>query len=309
VEFGDSEMNAKKQNTLIIHNDGKHKFFFKPEEVVFPGSNELSHKLIFRPKDASALMDGGHIVVRKRHTLHLHVELIVLRSGPFDLVAPFALRFASGPLMLALGKASVLPSVFGVNPSELECTQDLIGGSSLTIPSVLIQMRAYLYEHGGLDVEGIFRIAADESEMPMVRNCLNRGTFDVCNDINCIATLIKVFFRQLPRPLLADIPTEIILNIISVKDSCAAAEMLEPTSKQLLDWVVDLMCDVVARGSTNKMSAQSCAIVMGPNLFVADNVGDNPMQALMISQKAVTLLQHLITERVGFRNKMIKVVS
>ena len=301
VNFGDTEMNTKKRQTLVIYNDGKHKFFFKPEEVVFPGTNELSHKLTFIPEDPSILMEGDHIVVRKKQSAKLHIELTVLQSGPIDLVAPFALRFASGPLLFALGKTCVLSSFFGVNPAELECIEDTIGSTTRLIPSVLVQMRYYLYQNDGLDIEGIFRIAADENEMPTVRNCLNRGTFVSCNDINCISTLIKVFFRQLPRPLLADIPTEQLLNITNELDSQAALEQLNSTSKVLLEWIVDLMCDVVQHRKKNKMSSQSCSIVMGPNLF--SNRSDNPMQALMMSQKAVTLLKHLIDQKCEQNNK------
>ena len=302
-------MNVKQRQTYRIHNDGRHKFFFKPEQVVFPESDELSHQLTFVPDDPATVMEGDHIVVRKKQSVRLHVDLIVLKNGFFELVAPFALRFASGPLLLSLGVATVLPSIFGVNPLELESTavemrsmaeeeeEKSTATSTCMIPRVLIQMRHYLEEQGGLDVEGIFRIAANETEMPTVRAALNSGTFVSCNDINCISTLIKVFFRQLPRPLLADIPTETILNVKKEADSRAAVQQMSTSAKDLLMWVVDLMCSVVAHGTTNKMTAQSCAIVMGPNLFAAENVSGNPMQALMISQKAVLLLQHLILKK------------
>jgi hypothetical protein len=265
VQHGEVEINTKSRRTLVIYNDGKHKFFFKPEIVLLPGSDQLSHTLKFIPEDPSTLMEGDHIVVRKK------------------------------------------PSVFGVDPSELKCKEVQVGNKNnnnsstniMMIPQVLIQMKNYLYDQGGLEVEGIFRIAADENEMPMVRAALNRGSFESCNNIHCISTLIKVFFRELPKPLLGDIPTETLLNIVETADSCAAVNQMSSRSKDLLMWIVDLMCDVVAHGSTNKMSPKSCAIVMGPNLFVANTIGSNPMQALMISQKAVLLLQHLISKRIN----------
>jgi hypothetical protein len=307
VQHGEVEINTKSRRTLVIYNDGKHKFFFKPEIVLLPGSDQLSHTLKFIPEDPSTLMEGDHIVVRKKHSLRLHVDLTALKSRTDELVAPFALRFASGPILLSSCRAFVLPSVFGVDPSELKCKEVQVGNKNnnnsstniMMIPQVLIQMKNYLYDQGGLEVEGIFRIAADENEMPMVRAALNRGSFESCNNIHCISTLIKVFFRELPKPLLGDIPTETLLNIVETADSCAAVNQMSSRSKDLLMWIVDLMCDVVAHGSTNKMSPKSCAIVMGPNLFVANTIGSNPMQALMISQKAVLLLQHLISKRIN----------
>ena len=289
-------MNEKKRQAFIIYNDGKHKFFFKPEEVVLPGADSRTHKLTFTPEDPSMLAEGDHIVVRKKSSTKVFIDIKILQRGPFKLVAPFALRFASGPLLLCLGTSCVQASVFAIDPMELECVSDCLNETCIRreIPLVLVQMQTYLYDSGGLDVEGIFRIAANEIEMPKVRAALNCGNFESCEDINCIATLIKVFFRQLPKPLLSDIPTDLFLNIQTLADSQEAVALLQPSFQTLLEWVVDLLCDVVGHGSTNKMSAQSCAIVMGPNLFVAEIWEGNPMQALMISQKAVMLLQHLI---------------
>jgi hypothetical protein len=310
VHFGTVDLNATRRQTLVIHNDGKHKFFFKPEEILFPGSDELAHALSFVPEDPAMLAEGNHIVVRKKQSVRLHVDLTVLKNGSFDLVAPFALRFASGPLLLATGMATVLPSVFGVDPMELElvhvCRGNATKGTATTslVPRVLVLMKTYLYDQGGLDVEGIFRIAADEREMPQVRTALNRGEFVSCTDINCISTLIKVFFRHLPQPLLTEIPTEILLNVVKEKDSHAAMNHMSKTTKDLLMWIVELMCDVVAHSSANKMSPHSCAIVMGPNLFAATNITGNPMQALMMSQKAVLLLKHLIQGEVAHRENL-----
>jgi hypothetical protein len=43
---------------------------------------------------------------------------------------------------------------------------------------------------------------------------------------------------------------------------------------------------------------------MGPNLFAATNITGNPMQALMMSQKAVLLLKHLIQGEVARRENL-----
>ena len=50
----------------------------------------------------------------------------------------------------------------------------------------------------------------------------------------------------------------------------------------------------------NKMNPQNCAIVMGPNLL-RPQTSANPMEALMVSQKAVLFLDHLVSAEVRGR--------
>ncbi len=56
------------------------------------------------------------------------------------------------------------------------------------------------------------------------------------------------------------------------------------------------MCTVVRKEAHNKMGPKNVAIVMGPNLFTPSGTTD-PMNALMISQKAVYLFQCLVVHR------------
>jgi len=84
-------------------------------------------------------------------------------------------------------------SIFGMDISELGRVVDADNG--LSIPSVLYTMKRYLYENGGLTQEGVFRLAGDELETIEVKSKLNDGTFTTCNDVNCIANLIKVICR------------------------------------------------------------------------------------------------------------------
>ena len=49
----------------------------------------------------------------------------------------------------------------------------------------------------GYNSEGIFRLAPNENDVYNVKNALNAGTFTLnqCNDVNCIANLIKVALK------------------------------------------------------------------------------------------------------------------
>ena len=323
IHFGDVDLGKTARVTITVHNDGRHKFFFRAESVTFPGPDIAAyapHTLRFIPEDSTCLVEGDHIMVRKRQSAMLHLELTPKKSS-VDMIAPFVLRFASGPVILAVCRARVRRTVFGVGLDALDMAEESGDEMERTagekqqqkqqkqqqqqterqwrrVPRVLVELRNSLIERGGLSVEGIFRIAADETEIPAVRAALNAGEFSILEtlrDINCVSAMIKVFFRELPEPVLSGLPRESLVAVSCKADSLAALEQLPRQSRDLLMWIVELMCDVVDHASENKMSAKSCAIVMGPNLYhVASNVAANLMQALILSQKAVQFLEHLI---------------
>ena len=81
------------------------------------------------------------------------------------------------------------------------------------------------------------------------------------------------------------------------EESCLAImKSIASPHRDVFLWMLDLMCLVVAEKSVNKMNAQNCAIVMGPNLF-STSVDGNPMQALMLSQKAVFFMKCVLAHR------------
>jgi hypothetical protein len=107
-----------------------------------------------------------------------------------------------------------------------------------------------------------------------VRAELNEGTFagaaSPCAP-HAAATAIKIFFRELPQPLLSAIPTETLLQCASEAECGAAVEKyLSPHAYVLLQWLVDLARKVAAHEAENKMNAKALAICLGPNLFIAD---------------------------------------
>ena len=64
----------------------------------------------FVPVDSSCIVEGNHIMVRKRQHVTLHIELTPQRSN-VKMIAPFVLRFACGPVFLAICRARVRKSM------------------------------------------------------------------------------------------------------------------------------------------------------------------------------------------------------
>eukprot|EP01103_Thecamoeba_quadrilineata_P019517 TRINITY_DN7938_c0_g1_i1.p1 TRINITY_DN7938_c0_g1~~TRINITY_DN7938_c0_g1_i1.p1 ORF type:complete len:479 (+),score=84.73 TRINITY_DN7938_c0_g1_i1:32-1468(+) len=187
-------------------------------------------------------------------------------------------------------------SLFGVDFSELPLTND----NGLTVPTVLVTMKKYLYENGGLEQEGVFRLAGDEKETIGVKEQLNTETFTGCSDINCVANLIKVWFREMPQQLLNQLPSSSFLSIEAEDDCVQLLETLKEPNKTLLLWLLDLLADFAAKESINKMTPRNLAIVVAPNLFTTPPEV-SPVDSLMLSQKVVNFVIKVLEHRIRSR--------
>lgn len=74
-------------------------------------------------------------------------------------------------------------------------------------------MRESLFACNGLDEEGIFRVAGDELEVASTKNKINKNEFTSSKDAHTLAALIKIWFRELPVPIMDSIPSEVILQV------------------------------------------------------------------------------------------------
>ena len=189
--------------------------------------------------------------------------------------------------------ASRLLQQFGLPPQSLERQQ--LPGYPARIPSVLVQLRTYLVQQGGLRVEGIFRVACDGDEVVQVKRALNEGRFVSCNDIHVVSSLIKVWYRELPVRVLDGVEQ----GMVELVDGDAAVERVLRSMKELpqslLCWLLDLCVDVVRERGSNLMGSKSLGIVWSPNLFTESR--DDPMKSLLYSQKVATFMQKAIEWR------------
>merc|ERR1712242_248373 len=76
---------------------------------------------------------------------------------------------------------------FGIDINALPV--DLIPGYRVGIPKILVTLTNKLIEKEGLDVQGIFRLAPEEMAVNRVKIELNKGNFQDCDDVNCLAHL------------------------------------------------------------------------------------------------------------------------
>lgn len=188
---------------------------------------------------------------------------------------------------------AALKKQFGLPPNRVETVK--LEAYNSRIPAVLVQMKDYLISHGGLQVEGIFRIAPDADECTFVKRQLNDNTFTECKDINCLSNLIKVWFRELPQNML-DVADKAAIH--ACDDEAAAGRIIaalpEP-NQSIMNWLLDLCVEVTQHQAVNKMSAQNMAVVIAPNLFSTND--SDKMASLIFSQRVANFFHKAILFR------------
>lgn len=191
---------------------------------------------------------------------------------------------------------SASASVFGVSPQSMQCSIDERGNS---VPTILLMMQKRLYEDGGLQAEGIFRINAENSQEEIVRSHLNKGVIPQEIDVHCLSGLIKAWFRELPKGVLDCLTPEQVMHC-NTEDQCTQLVKLLPQMEAaLLDWAINLMADVVQNEHHNKMNARNIAMVFAPNMTqMAD-----PLTALIHAVQVMNFLKTLIVKTVQVRKE------
>lgn len=249
----------------------KVKFKFDP---VHPSSCELQ----FSPP--SGTLD-------KKKSKKVRVKLVIKER--VNLNFKVTLRITGGESLFINLRVAGEVGVFGVDPMTL----DLVDDNGFRVPKVLADMKRIIIEKGGVNTEGIFRLAGEQTEIKRIKEMMNNKIFDnKTNDINAIASLVKIWFRELPTPILNALPQESIMSFHDAKDCVAAYQSLPEPNKTLLDWLLDFMTVIVANSAVNKMTAQNLAIVVAPNLY--DINTPNPMEGLFLSQKCAAFLNHVL---------------
>ena len=182
--------------------------------------------------------------------------------------------------------------VFGQDPNDLEWTQ----AGKFRLPKPLATLNDCFVKLDGFHSEGVFRLAGQQGLMKTMKTNMNqnKGTLSIDEEytINEIANLIKFWFRELPSLLLNQLNTTQI-QMAGVEECWKEYQTLNDISRNLLDWLFDLLVQVSQFKDENKMTLQNLAIVVAPNLY--ESTSSDPMEGLMMSQKAVQFVQNVLT--------------
>jgi len=282
VDFGLGEgacpLNETVRDTFTLTNSSGQKMRFQFDPIPSPNC-----KLTFDPS-------SGVIPFKpKKRVKRITVRMVLLNAESINFRVN--LRINETETYFLTIRTQSNQGVFGVDPSTLEMTQD----AGYEVPKVLVQMKHYLAEQNAWAQEGIFRLAGEAGDIKTIKQQINKtrsfeGTGNP--DVNSVANLLKIFYRDMPIPIMNVLPNETIGSSGDANVCIEAYESMKEPFKSILGWLLALIVEVAGYRDSNKMSEQNLSIVIAPNLY--NPPGSDPMEGLVMSQKSVQFLHHLV---------------
>ncbi|KAJ8248403.1 hypothetical protein GJAV_G00241660 [Gymnothorax javanicus] len=195
----------------------------------------------------------------------------------------------------------------GIFGQRLEDTMQLerkIGPSPA--PLLVEQCVDFIRAHG-LDEEGLFRMPGQANlvkELQDAFDCGEKPHFNSTTDVHTVASLLKLYLRELPEPVIpfSNYPDFLTCAQLLTKEERAGIEELEKQVKtlpqanySLLKYICKFLDEVQTHSNQNKMSIQNLATVFGPNIL-RPKMGD-PKSMMEGTSQVQHLMMVLIQEQ------------
>ncbi|XP_036384512.1 rho GTPase-activating protein 24 isoform X2 [Megalops cyprinoides] len=144
---------------------------------------------------------------------------------------------------------------------------------------MLVEQCVDFIRQWGLREEGLFRLPGQANlvkELQDAFDCGEKPAFDCNTDVHTVASLLKLYLRELPEPVIPFAKYEEFLSCTKLlsKDEEAGmkelrkqVESLPPVNYNLLKYICRFLDEVQSYSGVNKMSVQNLATVFGPNIL------------------------------------------
>ncbi|KAA0725399.1 Rho GTPase-activating protein 22 [Triplophysa tibetana] len=167
-------------------------------------------------------------------------------------------------------------------------------------PLIVEQCVDFIREQG-LDEEGLFRMPGQANlvkDLQEAFDCGDKPQFDSNTDVHTVASLLKLYLRELPEPV---IPFSKYENFLSCAQLLAKDEeegtqelgklvkTLPVANYNLLKYICKFLDEVQSYSHENKMGVQNLATVFGPNILRPKK--EDPVTIM----EGTALVQHLMT--------------
>ncbi|KAI0463369.1 hypothetical protein LJB42_003394 [Komagataella kurtzmanii] len=189
----------------------------------------------------------------------------------------------------------------------------LVDNDTGSVPAIVRQC-IQVIEKYGLDLEGIYRVSASVTKVKELRELIDRDPANIAligpsspdhvldDDIYVAATILKLFFKSLPEPLLTNVLYQDFLD--AVKDDSGSTKIstrLHQIAYELPDgpyWTLRSLLfhlnKIAAHQDVNRMTIRSLSIVWGEVLLYSEvaNTEDMSYKAKVVEEllKAANLI-------------------
>uniref|UniRef100_A0A8C2BHI8 Rho GTPase activating protein 9 n=1 Tax=Cyprinus carpio TaxID=7962 RepID=A0A8C2BHI8_CYPCA len=242
-----------------------------PSAVLLGGS--FSHLFPAVPRSASNLENSEHKRVKSR------LKKLILRRPPLQTLQE---------------KGLIKDQVFGCG-LELLCERE-----KSTVPQ-FVRKCTDAVERKGLETDGIYRVSGNLAVIQKLRFAVNHERLDLDDpqweDIHVITGALKLFFRELPEPLVPYGFFQDIVETVKLSDYEEKVERLKhlvlsmpPPNHHTLRHMIQHLRRVMECSDSNRMTTQNIGIVFGPTLMRPENESGNMAINMVYQNQAVELL-------------------
>ncbi|XP_036986819.2 rho GTPase-activating protein 25 isoform X1 [Artibeus jamaicensis] len=170
----------------------------------------------------------------------------------------------------------IIPAVFGQRLDETVAYEQKFGPH--LVPILVEKCAEFILEHG-LNEEGIFRLPGQDNLVKQLRDAFDAGerpSFDRDTDVHTVASLLKLYLRDLPEPVVPWSQYEGFLlcgHLMNADEAKAQQELMKQLSilprdnYSLLSYVCRFLHEIQLNCAVNKMSVDNLATVIGVNLI------------------------------------------
>uniref|UniRef100_A0A4W4E3B0 Rho GTPase-activating protein 24 n=1 Tax=Electrophorus electricus TaxID=8005 RepID=A0A4W4E3B0_ELEEL len=166
---------------------------------------------------------------------------------------------------------------------------------------LLVEQCVDFIREQGLGEEGLFRMPGQANlvrELQDAFDCGDKPQFDSNTDVHTVASLLKLYLRELPEPVIPFGKYEDFLTCAKLlakdeeeglRELGQQVKTLPPANFNLLKYICKFLDEVQSHSAENKMSVQNLATVFGPNILRPK------MEDPVAIMEGTSLVQHLMT--------------
>uniref|UniRef100_A0A672RMG8 Rho GTPase activating protein 22 n=1 Tax=Sinocyclocheilus grahami TaxID=75366 RepID=A0A672RMG8_SINGR len=175
---------------------------------------------------------------------------------------------------------------------------------------LLVEQCVDFIREQGLKEEGLFRMPGQANlvkDLQDAFDCGDKPLFDSNTDVHTVASLLKLYLRELPEPVIPFNKYEDFLTCLQLllkDEEVGLSELvnqvntLPQANYNLLKYICKFLDEVQSHSNENKMSVQNLATVFGPNIL-RPKVED-PVSMM----EGTSQVQHLMTVLISEHDRL-----